>query len=474
MAERNDPSLAPFGTLRRARWALTALPLLMAVALIVTVAVTYHNIREVLATVALAQGEALARGVRRSLAERPPFSGDVLTTALAEQAEAGLRCIAVIEPGRGRLLTAGDCTGPESELRRALEASSETDLLVDLGDRVRMVMRTPGHPAGPGRLRWGGFPPLPPNSDAGEPAADAQPPPAGEMPAFGDSGPPHRDHHLGGRHDGLRMPAMLIELEPVATRELAASAARTLAIGGAASLALMAAALLFWRLSLRAQRLREEVERDRRLAALGRMSAVMAHEMLNPLASMKGHAQLLAESLPAAGRERGKAERVVAEAVRLEELSRGLLTFVRSQRIERREADPAAILRQAAEAVGAGRIDLDLGGAPERWPLDPDRLQQALVNLLHNALQASGDGGRAQAAVTVEEGDLVYSVRDHGPGVSPTDAERIFEPFFTTRVRGTGLGLAVTRQIVELHGGTIVARSNPGGGAELRISIPRR
>jgi two-component system sensor histidine kinase HydH len=270
------------------------------------------------------------------------------------------------------------------------------------------------------------------------------------------------------------MPAMLIELEPVATRELAASAARTLAIGGAASLALMAAALLFWRLSLRAQRLREEVERDRRLAALGRMSAVMAHEMLNPLASMKGHAQLLAESLPAGGRERGKAERVVAEAVRLEELSRGLLTFVRSQRIERREADPAAILRQAAGAVGAGRIDLDLGGAPERWSLDPDRLQQALVNLLHNALQASGDGGRAEAAVTVEEGDLVYSVRDHGPGVSAADAERIFEPFYTTRVRGTGLGLAVTRQIVELHGGTIVARANPGGGAELRLSIPRR
>jgi len=95
-----------------------------------------------------------------------------------------------------------------------------------------------------------------------------------------------------------------------------------------------------------------------------------------------------------------------------------------------------------------------------------------LVNLLENAAWAAGEE-RVQARVAQEDGQLVYTVRDHGPGFSEEDLPRIFEPFFTGRTDGTGLGLAVARRIVELHGGAISARNHPQGGAELRVALPR-
>ena len=150
-----------------------------------------------------------------------------------------------------------------------------------------------------------------------------------------------------------------------------------------------------------------------------------------------------------------------------------LLAFVKSGELHLAPTDPNAALRAAVDAVGGGVDARYLEGAGP-WPLDAARLQQALENVLRNAQQASPAGGRVEAEVALEGGRLHYRVRDAGAGITPGDEERIFEPFVTRKVRGVGLGLAVTRRIVELHGGRVRARNRAGGGAEFHIEVPRK
>ena len=111
-------------------------------------------------------------------------------------------------------------------------------------------------------------------------------------------------------------------------------------------------------------------------------------------------------------------------------------------------------------------------GSPAAWRLDANRMQQVLHNLLQNALQAA-PGERVEVAIGVERGVLVYRVRDRGGGIPEADLEKIFEPFHTGRIRGTGLGLALARRIVELHGGVLEAHNHARGGAEFVARIPR-
>jgi len=231
---------------------------------------------------------------------------------------------------------------------------------------------------------------------------------------------------------------------------------------------LLGAALWLGRWVLRREALERKAERDRRLASLGEMSAVLAHEIRNPLASLKGNAQLLAAALPQGEKSRAKAERVVDEAVRLEQLINDLLQFVRTGEIRRAPVDPAALVREAAESV-AGEVTVDTAGAPAQWTLDAGRIRQVIVNLVDNAVAA---GPPATASVRARDGKLVIEVADHGPGIPEEDRERIFEPFFTGKTQGTGLGLAVARRVIEQHGGTIAVHENPGGGALFRAEIP--
>lgn len=419
--------------MRRARLALILVPLLLSAALIGTVLATYLSVRDVLATLVLGQGDAILDSLSHHPAER--MNAGFLDSILAEQGPEGLRCIAVFD-GAGRPRTVvGDCLAEGGEeLSRAL-FDTRAHEVVEVGGRVRMTRGAPP-PEGPGEARRAAR------------AADA------------------------GRGDRPGRRALLVEFEPLMRRELEAGALRSLGIGGAASLALVLVALGLWRFSLREERLKAAVERDRRLAALGEMAAVLAHEIRNPLASMKGHAQLLAEGLAEGAPERGKADRVVAEAKRLEELTSDLLSFVRSKQVERREVAPAEVLAAAARDVDGTRLELESERAPATWPLDPHLMQQALGNLLRNALQASSDGEPAGAEVHQEGGELVFRVWDRGEGVLEADRERIFEPFYTTRTRGTGLGLAVARRIVTLHGGRVEVGEREGGGAVFRVAIP--
>jgi two-component system sensor histidine kinase HydH len=398
--------------MHRARIALVLVPLLLSAALIGTVVATYLSVRSVLVTLVRGQGDAILDSLSHHPSE---LTGDYLASILREQGPEGLRCIAIFDPAGEAARVLGDCLPQGGDaLRRALQDARSHEV-VEVEDRVRMVR--------------------------------------------------------GGNQPG-RWP-VLVEFEPVMRRELEQGALRSLGAGGAASLALVLVALGLWRFSLREERLKAAMERDRRLAALGEMAGVLAHEIRNPLTSMKGHAQLLAERLEDGTPERQKADRVVGEALRLEELTADLLSFIRSKQIERREVDPRQVLAAAAAELGDERVEVAVHGAVPDWPLDPSLMQQALSNLLRNALQASPDGAGATATLAAEDTALLFRVRDHGEGVAETDRERIFEPFYTTRTRGTGLGLAVARRIVGLHGGTITAGNHPEGGAVFEVRIPR-
>jgi two-component system sensor histidine kinase HydH len=267
-------------------------------------------------------------------------------------------------------------------------------------------------------------------------------------------------------------------IEPSFAAALVERSRRNFALGlGAASL-LAAVAVILWRRAQREEALADSRARDDRLTAVGTMSAVLAHEIKNPLAALKGNAQLVAEALPDGSLRRTQADRVVEASVRLQALVGDLLDFVRDGPLTRTSVDPAEILFLAAEDA-APKAELQLETAPPAWSLDATRIRQVLENLLRNAVQAAGDG-RVLASASVEGDRLVYAVRDEGPGLprggsgSPGSFEEtIFEPFFTTKTRGVGLGLPVARRIVELHGGELTARNRPEGGAEFRVVIPR-
>ena len=269
---------------------------------------------------------------------------------------------------------------------------------------------------------------------------------------------------------GAVPPLVVVEFVPEAALALRARARRDLGVGLTVATALMLGAFVFWRLSRRAQLAEASLADQRHLAALGEMSAVLAHEIRNPLASLKGHAQLLAERVEEQEPLRRKAARILDETHRLEHLTNGLLDFARTAKLERASVDPAALARGCVEA-SEGRVELDLDDAPERFSMDGPKIEQVLTNLLSNAHQAAPEAA-VELRVATERGGLVLDVRDHGPGVPAVERERIFEPFHTTRTRGTGLGLAISRRIVEQHGGRLEVHDGPDGGACFRVTLP--
>src|SRR5690606_33417321 len=161
----------------------------------------------------------------------------------------------------------------------------------------------------------------------------------------------------------------VIEFEPVVAMQLMSQARRSLALGSIMAGVLTFAAMLFWRQHARYEAARSTFEQQRRLSQLGEMSAILAHEIRNPLASLKGNAQLLAERLPADSRDKAKADRVVTEATRLENLTGDLLEFARSGPIARRSSSPVDLAVEAVNEVAPEGVVVDTSEAPAQWSL---------------------------------------------------------------------------------------------------------
>jgi two-component system, NtrC family, sensor kinase len=236
-------------------------------------------------------------------------------------------------------------------------------------------------------------------------------------------------------------------------------------------------------------RLREaDLERERRLAAVGRLAAGVAHEVSNPLTVIAGAAEGLRDraqdpsfqGLVAFEDFPEYLETIETEAYRLKKVVRRLLNFSRTRPSQMLPLDLTEVVQDAASLA---ELDPGAKGHPIRLELspplpvrgDPDALKETLLNLLFNSIKAVADGGDVRVRAWARDERVLIEVSDTGCGIEPADLERIFEPFFTTRREGegTGLGLALVYGTIERHGGTISVHSDgPGRGTTFRISLP--
>lgn len=233
----------------------------------------------------------------------------------------------------------------------------------------------------------------------------------------------------------------------------------------------------------RLEQSRRQVARSEQLAALGQLAAGLAHELRNPLTSIKILVQAAAEGGGAG--LRGRSLEVVEEEIaRLEGLVQSFLDFARPAKLKPREFDLHEAIEQAAgllaprAALKAVSIEVRPPAGPTALEADAAQVRQVLLNVLLNALDASPEGGRIEVEVgrapPGADGWTAIRIADAGCGLPTALGDRIFEPFVSTKETGLGLGLPICKQIVEAHGGEIAAASRPGGGAVFTIRLPIR
>ena len=239
-------------------------------------------------------------------------------------------------------------------------------------------------------------------------------------------------------------------------------------------------------LNERARALNAALEEEQRMAYIGTLAASIAHEVRNPLSSVKMNVQMMEKRLDRLADPddvvyfRSKVERIKGEVDRLEESISHFLAFarpapLRAQTVQLNEL-VGSVLDFLDPQCAAAEVELarDFADGLPPVALDPNQFAQAVQNLVLNALQAIGSGGRITVTTAYADGGVSLSIADDGPGIPEDIQSKIFDVFFTTRQSGTGLGLNIVSRIVEEHGGTLTLDSAPGAGATFRIALPAR
>lgn len=233
------------------------------------------------------------------------------------------------------------------------------------------------------------------------------------------------------------------------------------------------------------QQREREVMRAEQLAAVGQVAAGVAHELRNPLTSVKMLVQTGLEGDPPAGLPPEDLAVIEHELRRMEQCIRQFIDFARPPRSERRRTDLAGVLRRALALVeGRARrqkvtVASDLPAEPVFLEVDPEQLHQVVLNLLLNALDALPRGGTVHVSLSRLRAEpangapgVEVRIQDTGAGIAPRIQERLFEPFVSSKETGLGLGLSICRRLVEAHGGSIRGENAPEGGARFTFRLP--
>jgi len=225
------------------------------------------------------------------------------------------------------------------------------------------------------------------------------------------------------------------------------------------------------------KQLEKELQRNERLAALGKMAAGVAHELRNPLSSIKGLAVLLKSHFAVPSKEAQTADILVKEVERLNRSIGELLDYAKPGQLKRDSLQIAEIIGKTVSLVQVDAesygivIKLETDDCPP-VSVDVDKMNQVFLNLFLNAIQAMEHGGELMVRTEHDAQSVIVTIQDTGIGIEPENLGRVFDPYFTTKNDGTGLGLAMSAKIVEEHGGSIALTSVAGEKTEVRVILP--
>ena len=266
------------------------------------------------------------------------------------------------------------------------------------------------------------------------------------------------------------LPSYLAELERLGSRLWLT----TLVIG----LAIVVLGAVIFRVTQSGVRLEHRLSRAENLAAMGRLTATLAHEIKNPLAIIRGSAERLGKLEPEARR---MADFVIEETDRLSRTVARYLQFARGEEAGSRPGDAAVALGATLDLLEgelqARRVVLERpSGAPAGAPvrLDNESLKQVYLNLVLNALEAMPEGGTLRVTLAESRGRVEVQIADSGVGIAPETLRELSQPFVTTKAQGSGLGLFLTRRLLESAGGRLQIASEPGKGTTVVVGLPRR
>ena len=226
--------------------------------------------------------------------------------------------------------------------------------------------------------------------------------------------------------------------------------------------------------------LRREIERSQRLASVGRLAAGVAHEIRNPLSSIKGFATYFKQRYQDVPEDQQTAGIMIQEVDRLNRVVSQLLEFARPVSVSPKPTSFKDLMADSLKLINHQAQDKQIAvntrasANIDEIQIDPDRINQVLLNLYLNAIEAMEPGGKLQIEISDREknGELKIQISDTGHGISAEDLPKIFDPYFTTKSSGTGLGLAIAHNIVEAMGGTIEVKSGAGKGTTFTLRLP--
>jgi signal transduction histidine kinase len=226
------------------------------------------------------------------------------------------------------------------------------------------------------------------------------------------------------------------------------------------------------------RQIESQLDISTRLAAISELTSGAAHEIKNPLNSIALHLEILKSKLDGVVTGGEEIEVITREISRLDRVVKTFLDFQRPVELQLGTVDLAALADEVASlvrpAADAQRVRVQVEIPPHEAAIQGDRdlLKQALLNVVGNGVEAMKDGGLLHIAVREDHGDWLISVKDDGAGIPPEIRDKVYKLYFTTKGKGSGIGLAMTFRVVQLHGGTIEFTSEPGNGTEFRMHFP--